>query len=55
MTNQPIKTKPDALAVDALKIMQKGPRHIMVLPVIDDNNEVIGMIRLHDIVKAGIK
>lgn len=55
MTKQPKKIKLDSLAVDALKIMQKGPRHITVLPVIDDKDKVVGMIRLNDIVKAGIK
>ena len=34
----------------ALKIMEEGPKQISVLPVLDiDSNNVIGMIRLHDI------
>lgn len=54
MTQSPIVTNPDVLAVEALKIMENRKNPIMVLPVVDEENKSIGMIRLHDIVKAGI-
>lgn len=52
MTKNPIVIEPDALAVEAIKPMQT--KEIMVLPVIDEQRRPVGMIRLHDIVKAGI-
>lgn len=52
MTKKPVVIGPDALAVEALKAMEA--REIMVLPVIDADYKPVGMIRLHDIVKAGI-
>lgn len=54
MTRNPIATQRDMLAWDALKLMQKDPkRWIMVLPVIEDR-KVVGLIRMHDIIHAGI-
>ena len=54
MTRAPIATQSDVLAWDALKLMQKDPkRWIMVLPVIEDGR-VIGLVRMHDIIHAGI-
>jgi arabinose-5-phosphate isomerase len=52
MTKNPIVIAPDALAVEAIKPMQE--REIMVLPVVDKEQRPVGMIRLHDIIKAGI-
>lgn len=52
MTRNPVVITPDALAVEAIKQMQE--REIMVLPVINENRKPVGMIRLHDIIKAGI-
>lgn len=42
----------DQLAVDALNIMEKSS--ITTLPVIDSNNQLIGMLHMHDLLKAGI-
>ena len=52
MTKNPIVIAPDALAVEAIKPMQE--REIMVLPVVDKEQRPVGMLRLHDIIKAGI-
>ena len=52
MTKDPIVIEPDSLAVEAIKPMQA--KEIMVLPVIDAKRKPVGMLRLHDIVKAGI-
>lgn len=48
-------THPENLAWDAMKVMegdQKSP--IMVLPVIDDKQNVVGLIKMHDIVQSGL-
>lgn len=46
---------PDALAWDAMKEMESDQkRPIMVLPVLEDNKTVIGIIKMHDIVQSGI-
>lgn len=45
---------PDTLAWDALKHMQKDPQKwVMVMPVLEQG-KVVGILRMHDIVKAGI-
>ncbi len=54
MTRTPISIKSDILAWDALKLMQKDPkRWIMVLPVVEDC-QVVGLVRMHDIIHAGV-
>jgi arabinose-5-phosphate isomerase len=50
----PITTTPDALAYDALKIMEDRPSQIAVLPVTDAANHALGLLRIHDIVRAGL-
>jgi arabinose-5-phosphate isomerase len=45
---------PETLAWDALKYMQKdAQKWVMVLPVLE-NGKIVGILRMHDIVKAGI-
>lgn len=45
---------PDTLAWEALKFMQKDPKKwVMVMPVLE-SGKVVGILRMHDIVKAGI-
>ncbi|RVU86148.1 KpsF/GutQ family sugar-phosphate isomerase [Leucothrix sargassi] len=41
-----------SLAMDALTLMQKF--EITVLPVVDDNDSPVGIIHMHDLLKAGI-
>lgn len=43
---------PDALAVDALELMQS--KEITVLPVLDRDHAIRGIIHMHDLLKAGI-
>ncbi|PSR57122.1 KpsF/GutQ family sugar-phosphate isomerase [Adhaeribacter arboris] len=50
MTKNPVVVKPEMLAYDALQLMEKRPSQISVLPVINENNYCMGLIRLHDIV-----
>jgi arabinose-5-phosphate isomerase len=54
MTRAPITVPSTTLAWDAMKIMQKDPkRWILVTPVMD-GDQVVGIIRMHDIVQAGL-
>ncbi|MEO0278291.1 MAG: KpsF/GutQ family sugar-phosphate isomerase [candidate division WOR-3 bacterium] len=52
MTKNPKHIKKEALAVEALNIMEKYS--ITSLVVVDDEKKVIGIIHLHDILKAGL-
>ena len=54
MTHSPICAAPEMLAFDALNIMENRPMQISVLPVVDENNSAIGLLRLHDIVRSGL-
>ena len=52
-TKNPKTINFDVLASDALKFMEDNK--IQLLPVVDKNNKVIGVIHIHDLVEAGIK
>ena len=54
MTRNPIVTTPEALAFDALRLMEDRPSQINVLPVVDRDHKCVGLIRLHDIVRSGL-
>lgn len=54
MTPTPISIAPDALAYDALQLMENRPRQISVLPVTDSANVCVGLLRLHDVVRSGL-
>lgn len=54
MTKNPIYTYTDTLAVDALRIMENRTRQISVLPVLNHEHKVAGLIRNHDIINLGI-
>lgn len=54
MTKKPIYIKESELAVEALNLMERREKPIMILPVVNESFQCTGMIRLHDIVKAGI-
>ena len=45
-------TNPDELAINVVNLMQE--KEITVLPVVDANNQTIGIIHMHDLLKAGI-
>ncbi len=53
ITHPPRTIPKKALAIDALRLMEKEPK-ITVLPVIDIENNLIGAIHIHDLIKAGI-
>lgn len=55
MTKRPISVTQNMLARDAIKIMQKDSLPwVMVAPVIGEDGDVVGIIRMHDIIHAGI-
>lgn len=55
LTKNPIVATPEMLAFDALKLMEERSRQISVLPVVDEKNNCIGLLRLHDIVRSGLQ
>ena len=52
MTKGPISTSSDALAFEALKLMEDREKALNILPVID-GERFVGLIRLHDLLKEG--
>lgn len=55
MTKGGLTIGPYALAWDAMKMMEKNQKSpVMVLPVIDEEGGVIGLIKMHDILQSGI-
>lgn len=54
MTRQPTVATPELLAFDALRLMEDRPSQISVLPVVDEDQMCVGLIRVHDIVRSGL-
>jgi len=54
MTRQPAVATQDLLAFDALRLMEDRPSQISVLPVVDEDQNCVGLIRVHDIVRSGL-
>jgi len=54
MTRQPTVATPQLLAFDALHLMEDRPSQISVLPVVDEDQTCVGLIRVHDIVRSGL-
>jgi arabinose-5-phosphate isomerase len=54
MTAKPVVATPDLLAFDALRLMEDRPSQISVLPVVDQDERCVGLIRVHDIVRSGL-
>jgi arabinose-5-phosphate isomerase len=53
MTAKPVSLNPDTLAFEALKTMETRERQISVIPVVSQSGEFLGVLRLHDLFKAG--
>jgi arabinose-5-phosphate isomerase len=52
MTVAPRTTEPDQLAASAVGVME---RHgVMALPVVEEGRKVVGMVHLHDLMRAGV-
>jgi arabinose-5-phosphate isomerase len=54
MNKKPKSIHPEILAFDALNMMEMGEKQIYVLPVIDQDQLLLGVLRLHDLMKAGL-
>jgi arabinose-5-phosphate isomerase len=54
MTANPIIASPEMLAYDALRLMEDRTSQISVLPVVNQEQMCVGLIRLHDIVRSGL-
>lgn len=55
MTSSTVVASQEQLAWDALALMQRDPKkYITTLPVVLNDRTVIGILRLHDIIQAGI-
>jgi arabinose-5-phosphate isomerase len=54
MNPDPIFVYEDEKAFSALKIMQEREKPITILSVLDRKNIVVGMLRMHDLVKEGL-
>jgi arabinose-5-phosphate isomerase len=54
MTEGPVQIEPEALAYDALRLMEDRPSQISLLPVVSVEGRLVGMLRLHDLVLAGL-
>ncbi len=54
MTRNPIAVLPESLAYDALQLMEDRASQISVLPVVNEDQVCIGLIRVHDIVRSGV-
>ncbi|HKR11762.1 MAG TPA: KpsF/GutQ family sugar-phosphate isomerase [Pyrinomonadaceae bacterium] len=54
MTRQPTVATPQLLAFDALRLMEDRQSQISVLPVVDDDQICVGLIRVHDIIRSGL-
>jgi arabinose-5-phosphate isomerase len=53
MTRDPVVIDPNAMAYEALKLMEDRPSQIAVLPVVAEGRSV-GLVRLHDLVRIGL-
>ncbi len=52
MTAKPKSIGNDALAAEALRLMEENG--ITVLPVVDSDGKLVGVIHLHDLIRAGL-
>ncbi len=52
MIKSPKSMQPQELAVDALNLMEDNK--ITMLPIVDENNKLIGMLHMHDLINAGV-
>ena len=56
MTKDPLTIDPQVLAIEALNLMENRKKSINVLPVVEKRGkEIVGILRLHDIIQSGLK
>ena len=54
MTQNPVVVSPNVLAYHAFQLMENRPSQISIVPVVDQQQHCVGLIRLHDIVRSGL-
>ena len=55
MTKLPIIIDPNSLAYDAIQLMEtSSSKPISVLPVVTKDENIIGMLKLHDLIQSGL-
>ncbi len=54
MTRKPVVATPELLAFEALRLMEDRSSQISVLPVVNEDQMCVGLIRVHDIVRSGL-
>ena len=54
MVKNPVVIEESRMAAEALNLMENRPSQISVLPVLNRDNKVVGIIRVHDLVRAGL-
>ena len=54
MTAKPLRVVRGTRAIDALRLMQARPSQLSVMPVVDEADQPVGLLRLHDLVRAGL-
>jgi arabinose-5-phosphate isomerase len=54
MTRRPVTVRPASFAYEALQLMEARKRQIKELPVVDGRGRAVGLVRLHDLVRAGL-
>lgn len=52
MTKNPLRVREGASLGEALAVMEKSGRKVYVLPVVDAGDELVGAVRMHDIVAS---
>jgi arabinose-5-phosphate isomerase len=54
MTHYPVTVEPDTLASEALRRMTAGERKITQLFVCDADGKPLGLLHIHDLLRAGV-
>lgn len=54
MTANPVVINQDRMAAEAMNLMENRPSQISVLPVVDSGGKAAGIIRIHDLIQAGL-
>ena len=52
MISNPVSIGPNALAAEALRLMEE--KQVTVLPVVDDQQKILGIVHMHDLIRAGL-
>lgn len=56
MTKSPLFCQPDISAIEVLKMMEENKKKpVYVVPVVDINHQVLGLVRMHDLTQFQLK